>query len=444
MESSDSDIVRASPTKRFFISILVKDLYLIDSIVELVDNSVDSARAKFGTDLSAALIALNFDKSEFKISDNAAGIDVDVARNYAFRFGRAEGAPSTPGSVGEFGVGMKRALFKLGRKFNVESITATNSFVLPVDVDDWEREGDQDPSTWAFKFSHVDKNANQQTTGTTIKVERLYDTVALEFDTTSFATRLANKIAEAHSESLAAGLQITVNNRAVNADTAKLLNAEGLTPIHRTFKFDVDGKEIKVTIAAGVEQPKLSDAGWYVYCNGRMIRKADKSSETGWDTELEDGQEKIPKPHWQFRRFRGYVFFESDFHDVLPWNTTKTNLDVESPAYRRIKSDMIAALREVITFLNRVDEEAGHEEKPLTDLIESAARTPVSQLSISEKLVYTATANTGVVKKEVRISYTRDSEVVEKVMEALGVKNRREAGELTFNYYVDSEGLNGG
>jgi hypothetical protein len=116
--------VNASPTKRFFIAVLVKDISFLDAVVELVDNSVDSARVDCGaSNMAGKTIDIRYDKKQFTIKDNAAGMSIKRAKDYVFRFGRPEGAPATPGSVGEFGVGMKRALFKIGRYFEVESWT---------------------------------------------------------------------------------------------------------------------------------------------------------------------------------------------------------------------------------------------------------------------------------------------------------------------------------
>ena len=55
------------------------------------------------------------------------------------------------------------------------------------------------------------------------------------------------------------------------------------------------------------------------------IEQAEKTEKTGWNAALEDDQ-KTPRVHWQFRLFRGYLFFDSDAQDALPWNTTKTGL----------------------------------------------------------------------------------------------------------------------
>ena len=53
--AGDLPSANASPAKRFFISMLIRDIELIPAIVDLVDNSVDAARqtAESTTDLSA-------------------------------------------------------------------------------------------------------------------------------------------------------------------------------------------------------------------------------------------------------------------------------------------------------------------------------------------------------------------------------------------------------
>lgn len=78
-------------------------------------------------------------------------MSVKTAREYAFRFGRSEDAPETPGSVGQFGVGMKRAFFKVGKYFKLKSHTKNNHFILETDVNKWEKEG------WKFHFKEYDE-----------------------------------------------------------------------------------------------------------------------------------------------------------------------------------------------------------------------------------------------------------------------------------------------
>ncbi len=132
----DKSIIDAHPTKELFISILVRDITIRDAIGDLLDNSVDGAlrlRPDGNYDGLWVKIELDAKNDRFIIEDNCGGIPVDVARNYAFRFGRPENAEANKHSVGVFGIGMKRALFRLGKVFYVESIAQNSSFNMEVE-----------------------------------------------------------------------------------------------------------------------------------------------------------------------------------------------------------------------------------------------------------------------------------------------------------------------
>ena len=431
-------VARAAPTKRFFIAVLVKDIYLLDALVELVDNSVDSARTQLSGQLNEVIIEIEFSAERFRICDNAAGIPIDVAENYAFRFGRPEGAPSAPKSVGEFGVGMKRALFKLGRNFSVTSRTATEQFSINVDVDTWENLPEEDPNGWNFPFASSGINAGLPS-GTDIEVTNLYPYTLEEFASANFGTRLIEALTQSHAESLTQGLQITVNRQPLIGSAALLSSSTEIVPLSRAWDLTISKKTVSVRLYAGVGPAKLADAGWYVYCNGRQIERAEKTSKTGWNSAL--GEDQTPKSHWQFRRFRGFIFFESESPDVLPWNTTKTGLDIEAAAYRQVRPDMFAALKQVVEFLNALDNETS-DPGPLTASVNQAPQVSLMSLPASGAFIYTARPTEDVARKA-RISYTVDNDLAEAVRERLSARNNKEAGELTFKYFVESEGLDG-
>lgn len=435
------DSVNAAPTKGFFIAVLIKDISFLDAIVELVDNSVDSARTQSGRgDFSNKLIDIRYDETQFSIKDNAAGISIDQAKKYVFRFGRAEGAPSTPGSVGEFGVGMKRALFKIGRYFEVESWTRTEHFRVVVDVAEWEAEPEKDPAAWTFPMPIAEENTHQVEPGTQITVKQLTEYSVEQLSSTTFGTQLMLTLKHAHTESLNAGLTITVNGQNVGAEVETLLLSDEIKPISYSDTIQVSHKRVKVRMVVGVGDAQLPKAGWYVFCNGRQIEKAEKTEKTGWNTALDDDDQKTPKVHWQFRRFRGYLFFESDAPDALPWNTTKTGLDIEAPAYRRVRSQMLSAMREVIDFLNQVDAESESEgETPLTAALEFAQALPLRELPDSRNFVFKPSPSRP--EKKMRISYSVPAAMGEVVKDSLGLSTNREVGEKTFYYYVESEGL---
>ena len=423
---------KAAPTKAFFISVLVRDLKIKDAIIELVDNAIDASRTLTKAAFQKIVVEVSFGSRNFCIKDNSAGISIETARDYAFRFGRASGAPKTPGSVGEFGVGMKRALFKLGRHFIVESRTKEDWFKITVDVDAWEKLNEEDPKAWSFKFDFAKRNPTPTETGTTITVTKLYSYALEDFATGNFGSRLSLDLKEKHAQALASGLQIEVNGSGIIAEHATLQAAAGLAPIFHEKTLTVDGKKVQVRLLAGVGEPKLTDAGWYI------IERADKTQKTGWDSELEGS--KTPRPHWQFRRFRGFVFFDSKASDVLPWNTTKTSLDVEAPAYRRVLNDMTTALHEVIEFLNAVDEEGA--DGPLETMIKDARAVQLEQVEPNRNFRWSKSGAAPKDKQAV-ISYRRPATLVGEVRERLGATTNREVGEKTFEFYVESEGLDG-
>jgi hypothetical protein len=170
-----------------------------------------------------------------------------------------------------------------------------------------------------------------------------------------------------------------------------------------------------------------------------MIERAEKTEKTGWNTAING--DKTPKPHWQFRRFRGYLFFESQSADVLPWNTTKTGLDTDAPAYRQVRAEMTSALAQVIAFLNDLDSES-LDPGALTAIVEGAAMKRLSEIEKNPSFIYDPSAANKLQSKPVRVCYDAEPEIFEKVKSRLGVRSRREVGEKTFEYYVESEGLN--
>ena len=146
--SIHTQTIDASPTKEFFIEILTRDVQLSDAISELVDNSVDGAkRLRPEGDFTGLNIEVTFDENSFKIQDNCGGISVDIAEKYAFRFGRTSKIPDelkTKRPIGQFGVGMKRAIFKLGNLFTIQSVAPNSSFIVEINVEDWKNETEED------------------------------------------------------------------------------------------------------------------------------------------------------------------------------------------------------------------------------------------------------------------------------------------------------------
>jgi Histidine kinase-, DNA gyrase B-, and HSP90-like ATPase len=235
----DPEVIDGRPFKDFFINMLIRDLQLHDAIADLVDNSVDSARAlvaraitgptspedrlrKFRLDNLEVNISMSPDA--FAIADNCGGMEAQVARRRAFRFGRDPEAAPTPGSVGRFGIGMKRALFKIGRNINVKSVARKSDFVLDIDVDSWASPAKQ--NEWEFKFIELHESSAKQAIshprskrGLTIRITNLNPDVAEKFgdDTldmktgTTFASDLGDRLSSQNLFNINRGLTININ-----------------------------------------------------------------------------------------------------------------------------------------------------------------------------------------------------------------------------------------
>ncbi|KQP26651.1 ATP-binding protein [Methylobacterium sp. Leaf100] len=369
------DEIDVTPTRALFVEMLTRDIQLDRAVLDLVDNSIDGAkrlRPGHDSDLTGLELKIVLDSDKFEISDNCGGIGHDIARRYAFRFGRAKGMAATPGSVGQFGVGMKRALFKFGHRFEVVSTTISDEFVLRVNVDEWEQA--TGPWKFAFESSATGLSKPIENTGTTIRVSPLRSDTQAQFGSKTFQNALGRQIQSVQQQYLDRGLRIVFDGKSLLATPWKLLQGGGLEPMFTEDSLSIGVGEIKRRIYAGLGQSSPQEAGWYVFCNGRLILAADQSKTTGW--ERDEGSEGVtmPKFHGQFSRFRGYVFLDAEDASVLPWNTTKTGVDTDTDVWRNTYSEMRRAMRPIIDFLNKVSDE---NERPVNDrsLTEAIAKS---------------------------------------------------------------------
>ena len=96
---------QASPEKRLFISLLTRDISLIDAFLDIVDNSINSAiktekltlksvadyRKLLGRQAGkkTAEVKISISEAVIEVSDTAGGISFADAEEDVFRFGRS-------------------------------------------------------------------------------------------------------------------------------------------------------------------------------------------------------------------------------------------------------------------------------------------------------------------------------------------------------------------
>lgn len=116
-----------APTKEFFVGMLTRDIELSDAILDLLDNCLDGVvRQKKDIDkrsdmnyYSGYYSHITIDERRFVVEDNCGGIPLEIAEKYAFRMGRSSEKSDDLPTVGIYGIGMKRAIFKIGRSASV-------------------------------------------------------------------------------------------------------------------------------------------------------------------------------------------------------------------------------------------------------------------------------------------------------------------------------------
>jgi len=393
-----SSKVRADPTKAFFVRMLTRDITLDDCILDLIDNSVDGAWAHSGEDpaiieksdtLSDYQIDIKFDGSSFSISDNCGGITLDNATSYAFTFGRDPDAPEADNySVGVYGIGMKRAVFKIGNDVRIQSTYSdnggTDSFAVPINVKDWMQES---KPPWDFDLEQA---TPAQEPGVRIDITGLSRETSTRFASPAYTTALRRVLARDYMLPLMRGLRISVNGEPVHGWTLDFREGDDFKPLRD--KYADNGVDIEV-IAGMVTAPpvdsgpddndpsKHDTSGWYVFCNGRAVLAGDTSRVTGW------GEGDVPKWHRQYSGFAGLVLFSSKESIKLPMTTTKRSVDEGSAIYRRALQKMAVPTKAWTSYTNtrrNALEEAGAKEE-MTRSVPLAA-VPLSKMIALPKL----------------------------------------------------------
>lgn len=358
------DTAKAIPTKQFFVSMLTRDISLVDAILDLIDNCLDGA-LRLGTgdgvDYAKHFVKISLSKEQFCIEDDCGGIPRDVAINYAFKMGREhdDDRDSDAETIGMYGVGMKRAIFKMGKDALVRTRHADDTFEVPItsrwlEDKDWSELPIKVPSTKGEKLKEA---------GTTIVVTDLYSGVARHFGNDAFVDEVRTAISHHFTIFLQRGFKIEVNGQSVKpVHVAVLVSARKNGPAPYVYQKTIDGVLVSIVVGLNTSrrhnddddddegdfagQRNSSTAGWTVLCNDRAVIVGDKSRLTGWG----DG---IPMYHDQFIVITGIIEFRAKHAERLPVTTTKRALDTSSSVWLEAYPKMKEAMRAWTSYTNQ-------------------------------------------------------------------------------------------
>ncbi|NEQ97968.1 MAG: ATP-binding protein [Cyanothece sp. SIO2G6] len=372
-DMSETSSASAKPTKNFFVEMLTRDISLEDAILDLLDNCVDGVqRSAEGVDsdqpYSGYWAEISFSNEGFKIEDNCGGIPIHIARKYAFRLGRPpemDDEDRNKFTIGTYGIGMKRAIFKMGMDATVCAQTKEDSFSVAI-TSDWMKDEDD----WTLPLEETGRSLDIEGTQITIRQLRPgIEEMCREGNKSKLHSAIIGQIRYQYSYILSKGFAVRVNGYSV---TPAPLELKWGSPVNTSFAiepylYEATIDEVEINLAVGFYRPTPTQeeidaetivdraeanrlrrgskdiAGWTIICNDRVVVYADRTLLTGW------GGDGLPKYHPQFISIAGIVHFRCEDAKKLPVNTTKRGIDASSLIYLYVKSNFMTKGLKIFT-----------------------------------------------------------------------------------------------
>lgn len=339
--------VQTGFSPEYLARILTRDINCLESILDLIDNSIDSIREScndsgrgvdrrgFPTDYSDYSIDVNLSKDRISIADNGAGVEPRVIAERLLMIGAESNARL---AIGHFGVGLKRAMLKLGRRYVINTSNSKGHYQIDCKSDDLlVKSIDRVVAATTVKPSQLE--------GTLVQIMEINSEALLEVLGKEWEDRIRKEISIRYSLMINKGLTVRYNHSLCPAICPGLRTKHSITPVkdvlhlsdemivdveagmHEDYRIkgEIDYEDMKDRIA-GI----TSQYGWYFVCNERVIKIADHSKELGWSTRW----------HQEYYGFVGWVHFTGAV-SLLPWNTKKTDINPQSSVILDIRDRLI-------------------------------------------------------------------------------------------------------
>lgn len=326
----------------YLISGLSADVSAMECMYDLVDNSIDAARNELLKRSGPAVdeqglpssyagfhVAIELTGSFVLVRDDCSGMERDDLSHRAFRTGAKS---QHPFGIGHFGVGLKRAIFKLGTTVSLETDNGVDSFDFEFTEQSVLEAGDE--PLFAVRKPSSGKKGN------TLRIGGLRSDVAADFDSSTWVARLADGLRIRYGIFTRKGLAISLNGKPIPAFGPAVRDRD-IGPVKHAKQIMRTEKGVRIFAEAGLhEDYRIKDLehdydknrhveiskeqGWYVVCNDRIILVADRTTRTGWTTGW----------HNEYAGFLGWVHYVAADPELLPWDSKKSGINESSEAHR--------------------------------------------------------------------------------------------------------------
>lgn len=316
--------ISATPSKRIYLSIIA-DYHLHLALCELIDNAIDNWVFNERREELYIDIDLDYEQQSINVKDNSGGIhEQDLP--LIVGPGQSRDNPNKE-IIGVFGVGSKRAVVALSKEIKIYS-RHSNSKTLLIEIND---EWIEDEDNWdlpVFEVSQIEENTTE------IRLNVLREQIQ-ESKHTDLVEHLSTTYAQFLTEG---GLTLRLNDIEI---TPKTFDSWSYPPDYESVKSEgpikfKDREEIQVSITGGLTKShregdsNINEYGVYFYCNNRLISRAYKGDEIGFNSPF-----RIGKPHVSYSLVRVIVELTGPVH-LMPWNSSKSNIDFKHKTFLEI------------------------------------------------------------------------------------------------------------
>lgn len=340
--------VQAGVNPGFLENTLTTDITVLESIFDLIDNSIDAARDHLlSQNFEADIYGLPKDYSGYKISirlseksisilDNCLGMEESMLTKKVFM---TAGASNHKFGIGHYGLGLKRALLKFGSQYAMSSDNGKIAFKMHFD-------GAMIAGNQKLIAEGYDTLGHRKVL---FVVTGVKPSIAYEFQSKPWFENAVNMLKLRYAVYIAKGLKLSItdacNHERVKIDSVlpTLRSDAKFHPVSTPFKIDgVDvyidsgihheyyfAKEAKHSLAKNKELTNYF--GLYFICNDRVIVAASTAIEHGWKT----------KWHSEYNGYICIVRFVSADSSKMPWNTLKTALKTDGRMFVEVRNKLL-------------------------------------------------------------------------------------------------------